>query len=73
MRYPYGFGEEWLQGEVPLHRILLGQGMTFTWLATGDISLDQLIKLVAARFFHCEVNNLPLSRPYRLDEGPAHT
>lgn len=43
-----------------LSHCIISGFMISTWLITGDVNLDRLVKLVSARPFHCQFVLFPI-------------
>lgn len=54
----WDFGE--FSEVMSLSRCIISGFMISSWLTTGDVNLDHLVKLVSARPFHCQVILFPL-------------
>lgn len=54
----------WVLGEfsevTSLSCCIISGFMVSTWLITGHVNLDRLVKLVSARPFHCQVILFPI-------------
>lgn len=50
-----GLGDEYYRGKVPFSSHYTEENTWWIWLITGGINLDHLVKVVFARFFHCQI------------------